>query len=66
MQVEVHVKYMQTNFCGRGLSTFGDFGSFCSPLILPIFKIGSANSKSCPKNIERYIKIEKKICNFMV
>ena len=28
MQVEVDVKYMQTNFGGPGLSSFGDFAPF--------------------------------------
>ena len=29
MQVEVDLKCMQTNFGGRGFSSFGDFASFC-------------------------------------
>ena len=31
MQVEVDLKRMQTNFGGRGFSSFGDFASFCLP-----------------------------------
>ena len=31
MQVEVDVKCMETNFGGRGLSSFGDFAPFCLP-----------------------------------
>ena len=31
MQVEVNVKYMETNFGGRSLSSFGDFAPFCFP-----------------------------------
>ena len=31
MQVGIDVKCMQTNFGGRGLSSFGDFASFCLP-----------------------------------
>ena len=32
MHVEVDMKYMQTNFCGRGSSGFGDFVPFHLPL----------------------------------
>ena len=28
MQVEVDVVYMYTNFCGHGLSVFGDIATF--------------------------------------
>ena len=31
MQVEVHVKCMETNFGGHGLSGFEDFAPFCLP-----------------------------------
>ena len=31
MQIEVVVKYMQTNFGGRSLSHFGDLAPFCLP-----------------------------------
>ena len=31
MQVEVDMKCMQTNFDGRGLSSFGDMTPFCFP-----------------------------------
>ena len=37
MQVEVDVKHMQTNFDGRGLSSFGVMAPFCLPSKQPIF-----------------------------
>ena len=37
MQVEVVVKYMQTNFGGRSFSRFGDLAPFCLPSKRPKF-----------------------------
>ena len=40
MQVEVDVKRMQTNFDGRGLSSFGVMAPFCLPSKQPNFPFG--------------------------
>ena len=40
MQVEVDVKYIQTNFGGSGLSGFGVMASFCLPSKRPKFPFG--------------------------
>ena len=40
MQVEVDLKRMQTNFGGRGFSSFGDFAHFSLPSKRPKFPFG--------------------------
>ena len=40
MQVEVDVKCIQTNFDGRGLSSFGVMAPFCLPSKRPNFPFG--------------------------
>ena len=40
MQVEIHVKCMEINFGGCGLSGFRDIATFCLPLKWPNFPFG--------------------------
>ena len=57
MQVEVHMKCIETNFSWCSLSSFGDLAPFCLPLKRPKFPFGPWTIVHGGQKIESALKI---------